>query len=68
MKSEGGWAVGDGLTAVDPFLFVYFRWGNIYMKLDMRKEYPKYAKLMDKLGERTAFKETIAAEGGFGCC
>ena len=59
---EKGWAVGEGLTAVDAYLFVFFRWGNIY-GFELKEKYPKYTALMRKLLERGSVKRALASEG-----
>lgn len=59
LKGEG-WAVGEQVTGVDAFLFVFWRWGVAYgfgMEI-----YPRYRSLMEKLVERWAVKETLELE------
>lgn len=53
-------AVGDYLTAVDPFLYVFYRWGRIISR-DMLA-YPKYSALVRNLETRPAVKVTLAKE------
>ena len=60
-KLTGLHAVGDALTAVDPYLLVFFRWGN-GNGFEMKK-YPKYTALVKNLVERPAVKATLEAEG-----
>ena len=61
-KLEGVYAVGNALTAVDPYLLVFFRWGND-IGFGMTEKYPKYTALVKALVERPAVKATLKAEG-----
>lgn len=60
-RLEGVHAVGGAFTAVDPYLFVFYRWGNIYIT-DMKETYPKYTALVSNLVQRPAVKATLEAE------
>lgn len=60
-KLDSVFAVGDGLTVVDPFLLVFYRWGNM-IQFDMRKDYPKYTALVSNLAERSSVKSALAIE------
>ncbi|ESZ96308.1 glutathione S-transferase [Sclerotinia borealis F-4128] len=60
-KLNGIWAVGNALTAVDSYLFVFYRWGE-GVGLDMRKEYPKYTVLMENLRNRPSFEKVVKLE------
>jgi glutathione S-transferase len=55
------YVVGDELTAVDPYLFVFYRWGNA-AGFQMKERWPKYTKLIENLVERPAVKATLEAE------
>lgn len=57
----GVYAIGGALTAVDPFLFVFFRWGTL-IGLEMKEKYPKYTALVSNLAQRDAVKATLMAE------
>jgi len=60
-KLVGVYAVGGQLTAVDPYLFVFYRWGNA-AGFEMREMWPKYTKLIENLVERPAVKAALEAE------
>ena len=60
-KLNGVYAVGDALTAVDPYLFVFYRWGNA-AGFEMRERWPKYTKLVENLVKRPAVKAALKAE------
>ncbi|KAJ4352484.1 uncharacterized protein N0V89_007832 [Didymosphaeria variabile] len=63
-KLEGKtWAVGDDFTAVDAYLYIFYRWGAGPAGLDMEKSYPNYAKIAKKVAERESTKEVLKAEG-----
>ncbi|KAB8068364.1 glutathione S-transferase [Aspergillus leporis] len=60
-KLHGVHAVGDHLTAVDPFLFVFYRWGN-KQKIDRMSEYPLFTALVSNLARREAVATTLKSE------
>jgi glutathione S-transferase len=60
-RLDGSHAVGGAFTAVDPFLLVFFRWGNA-IGIDMSREYPRYAAFAEPLVDRASVKAAIAAE------
>jgi glutathione S-transferase len=55
-------AVGDSFTAVDAFLFVFWRWGARSRTINMEK-YPKFSKLVVNLAKRPSFQAVVDAEG-----
>lgn len=58
-KLEGPHAVGGRFTAVDAYLYVFYRWGaNSFPMMN----YPKYSALVVELSKRQAFKKTIEVE------
>lgn len=59
-RLNGVHAVGDYFTAVDPFLYVFYRWGWIIGR-DMLA-YPKYSALVRNLETRSAVRVTLAKE------
>ena len=61
-KLPGPHAVGGGFTAVDAFLLVIYRWGNI-IGIDMRAAYPNYARFAEGLAGRASVMKTLQAEG-----
>lgn len=60
-KLAGIYAVGSALTIVEPYMFVFWRWGNT-MGFEMEKNYPKYTALIKNLVERPAVKAALKAE------
>lgn len=56
------WAFGEQYTILDPLLLVYYRWGN-RCGLDMRKDYPHYAAMMDRVRARPVVARVVADEG-----
>ncbi|RDW63481.1 glutathione S-transferase [Coleophoma cylindrospora] len=60
-KLTGVYAVGDSLTLVDPYLFVFFRWGN-GLGLAMKEKYPNWAMLVSNLVKRSAVEAALKAE------
>ncbi|KAL1598004.1 hypothetical protein SLS60_008492 [Paraconiothyrium brasiliense] len=63
-KLEGKeWAVGDDFTAVDAYLYVFYRWGVAPAGLDMEKEYPNYTRIAKAVAERASVKAVLKAEG-----
>jgi glutathione S-transferase len=62
-RDEGSfWAVRDGFTVVDVFLFVIWRWGNAY-GFDMGENYPAYDALARRVAERKSVREAVREEG-----
>jgi glutathione S-transferase len=55
-------AVGDGFTAVDAFLLVFYRWGNV-IGIDMPATYANYARFAERLASRASVMKTLEAEG-----
>ena len=55
-------AVGDSFTAVDAFLYVFWRWGARSGTINMEK-YPKFLKLVVNLAKRPSFQAVVDAEG-----
>lgn len=56
------WAAAEGYSAVDSFLLVLFRWGN-KIGLAMRRDYPAWAALSDRLAQRPAVRRALEKEG-----
>lgn len=62
-KLDGVYAVGGAFTVVDPYLFVFYRWGNS-IGLNMKEKYPKYASLVINLVEKhPSVKAALEVEG-----
>jgi glutathione S-transferase len=61
-RLTGPYAVGDGLTAADAFLYVLYRWG-VRIGLDMRGAYARYTRFAEVLTQRPSVKATLATEG-----
>lgn len=59
---NGVHAVGDQLTVVDPYLYVFWRWGSVYTP-GMQTRYPKYAALVQELGKLESVRRTVKEEG-----
>jgi glutathione S-transferase len=56
------WAVGPDYTCVDPYLLVFYRWGN-RIGLDMRSLFPFYTAHAERVCERSAVTSALAQEG-----
>lgn len=57
-RLEGPHAVGGRFTAVDAYLYVFYRWGTNVFPMD----YSKYKALVVELSKREAVRKTIEAE------
>jgi len=55
------WAVGDKYSIADPYLLVFYRWGN-RLGLNMR-EYEHWTQHAEKMEKRNAVKSVLAVEG-----
>lgn len=60
-RLKGVHAVGDAFTAVDPYLLVFYRWGNNNI-FEMKDRYPKYTALVSNLVQRSAVSATLEVE------
>ncbi|KAI9644058.1 hypothetical protein NHQ30_007410 [Ciborinia camelliae] len=60
-RLNGIYAVGNAFTAVDSYLFVFYRWGE-GSGLDMKKAYPRYTVLVEKLVNRPSVKKVLELE------
>lgn len=56
------WAVGQAYTAVDPYLLVFYRWGN-RIGLDMRSAYPGWTAHAERTHARPAVQRALLQEG-----
>ncbi|MCJ1448618.1 MAG: hypothetical protein MMC23_009135 [Stictis urceolatum] len=54
-------AVGDSFTAVDAYLFVFYRWGN-GAGIDMETRFPRYTDLVLEVAKRDAVQNAIVYE------
>ena len=60
-KIAGPFAVGDAFTAVDAYLYVFYRWGNL-IGIDLDRDYPKFAALGRALASRASFVKATTIE------
>lgn len=56
------WAVGERFGCVDPFLFVFHRWGTA-VGLDMARDCPAWSAHAQRMRERPAVQRALAQEG-----
>jgi glutathione S-transferase len=56
------WAVGDRYSIVDPYLLVFYRWGN-RIGFDMRALYKSWTKHSLRVIDRPATARALATEG-----
>lgn len=56
------YALGGTYSVVDPYLLVFFRWGN-RMRIDMRGGYPTWTAHAQRLEKREAVQRAISQEG-----
>jgi len=61
-RLSGPYSTGDGFTAADPFLLVFYRWGN-GIGIDMLNTCPGYTAFAQRLVKRHSVAATLAAEG-----
>jgi len=55
------WTVGEQYSIADPYLLVFFRWGN-RLGLDMR-QFQHWTKHAENMEQRTAVQNVLQAEG-----
>ena len=56
------WAVGNAYTAVDPYLLVFYRWGN-RIGFDMRTAYPQWTAHAERVCARPAVERALQQQG-----
>ncbi len=61
-KIKTPYSVGNGFTAVDPYLLVFYRWGN-GVGFDMADACPRYTAFARELVQRESVKAALEAEG-----
>jgi glutathione S-transferase len=59
--TERRWAVGDHYSVVDPYLLVFYRWGN-RMHMDMQSSYPAWTEHTRRLETRPAVQSALTQE------
>ena len=59
--TEGAWAMPSGYTVLDPYLLVFYRWGN-RMGLPMSTTYPRWTAHTDKALTRQAVRRALERE------
>lgn len=57
-----GWALPGSYSIVDPYLFVFFRWGQ-RIGIDMVSLYPSWTALALRVAERPAVRRAMQQEG-----
>lgn len=55
------WTVGNCYSVVDPYLLVFYRWGN-RMQIDMQRHYPAWTKHAERLADRKAVQQALSQE------
>lgn len=61
-RISGTYSTGGAFTAVDPYLLVFYRWGN-GIGIDMSTIYPRYTSFAQGLVQRDSVAAALAAEG-----
>lgn len=56
------WAIPQGYSIVDPYLLVFFHWGQ-RIGLDMRRDFPAWARSADRTVARPAVQAVLRKEG-----
>jgi glutathione S-transferase len=57
-----GWAIPEGYSIVDPYLLVFFQWGQ-RIGIDMRGNYPAWSGITDRILLRPAVVRVLREEG-----
>lgn len=57
------WAVGDHVTVVDFFLYVFWNWGGRLAGIDMGARYPAYGKLLRRVEAFEGVRKAMEEEG-----
>jgi glutathione S-transferase len=56
------WAMPGQYSVLDPFLLVFYRWGN-RIGLNMRTDYPTWTSITDRVAKRPAVRRVLESEG-----
>ncbi|HEY8566576.1 MAG TPA: glutathione S-transferase family protein [Beijerinckiaceae bacterium] len=59
---DRAYALGSAYSVVDPYLLVFFRWGN-RMRIDMAGKFPTWTAHARRLEQRPAVQRALAQEG-----
>lgn len=60
-KIVGPYAIGASFTALDAYLYVFYRWGHL-IGFDLARDCPKYAALGQSLASRPSVAKAVAIE------
>ncbi len=60
-RLAGDFSAGDAFSAADPYLLVFYRWGN-GIGIDMRTRYPRFTTFAQRLVQRPSVMATLLAE------
>lgn len=61
-RLTGVHAIGDAFTAVDAYLFPFYRW-SVEVNFEMKSKHPRYTALIENLTKREGAKAAIKTEG-----
>jgi len=62
--SNGGWAVGDRYSVVDPYLLLFWTWGRgPALGFDMAERFPAWTAHARAMAQRPAVRSVFAREG-----
>lgn len=59
---DRAFAVGDSLTVVDFYLYVFARWGG-HLEIDMKEAYPNYGSFARRMETVDGIKKAVEIEG-----
>ena len=60
-KIVGPYALGDRVTVVDFYMYIFWRWGNM-IGLNLREKYPKFGRIAAEIESLEATKATVVEE------
>jgi glutathione S-transferase len=60
-RQSGEWLMPSGYTVLDPYLLVFYRWGN-RLDYDMRTAYPAWTEHAQRMAKRPAVQKALATE------
>lgn len=62
LNDTGPWALGDHFTAVDAFLFHWYRSARSRMGVEVVAKYPRWARVYSQASEMEAVKKALEVE------
>jgi glutathione S-transferase len=57
------YAVGEHVTVVDLFLYIFWMWGGVHAGIEMKKKYPAYGEVLKRVEKLDGVRRAMEEEG-----